>query len=104
MENLVLGQSCLFVDCNPFLYFYWVYLLRYDLVILKSQILSKNYKIYWFLFDKMPKTQADNSLIMKMRTWLVYGRRHPTEAAPEPEVICTKVYGPNEVFAKSQFW
>merc|ERR1712007_98914 len=21
-----------------------------------------------------------------------------------PQIICTKVYGPNEVFAKSQFW
>merc|ERR1719203_2147082 len=41
---------------------------------------------------------------MNMRTWLVYGRRHPSDACPEPEIICTKTYGPNETFAKSQFW
>jgi len=52
----------------------------------------------------MPKSQADGSLSMKTNTYLIYGRRHPTEACPEPEIICTKVYGQNEVFAKSQFW
>merc|ERR1712166_307157 len=61
-------------------------------------------KSYDFFSAKMPKSQEDKSLVMKMRTWLVYGRKHVTEACPEPEVICTKVYGPNEVFAKSQFW
>merc|ERR1719371_49866 len=52
----------------------------------------------------MPKTQADKSLNMGMKTWLVYGRRHPSEANPAPEIICTKVYARSEVFAKSQFW
>merc|ERR1712138_11342 len=50
------------------------------------------------------KSVVDRSLNMRMRTWLVYGRRHPTEACPEPEIICTKVFGTNSVFAKSQFW
>merc|ERR1711957_913523 len=57
-----------------------------------------------FFSTKMPKTQADNSLTMRMKTWLVYGRQTPSEAVPEPAVICTKTYGANEVFAKSQFW
>merc|ERR1711862_163046 len=35
---------------------------------------------------------------------LVYGRRHPSEANPAPEIICTKVYARSEIFAKSQFW
>merc|ERR1719371_79793 len=52
----------------------------------------------------MPKTQADKSLNMGMKTWLVYGRRHPSEANPAPEIICTKVYARSEIFAKSQFW
>merc|ERR1712170_324741 len=39
-----------------------------------------------------------------MKTWLVYGRRLPSETNKLPEIICTKVYGANEVFAKSQFW
>merc|ERR1712151_97941 len=61
-------------------------------------------KSFDFLYPKMPKSAVDRSLNMKMRTWLVYGRRHPTEENPQPEIICTKVYGANEVFAKSQFW
>lgn len=52
----------------------------------------------------MPKQQSDPTLSMKMKTWLVYGRRHPSEAVPETEIVCTKVYGVNEVYAKSQFW
>ena len=52
----------------------------------------------------MPKQQADPTLSMRIKTWLVYGRRHPNEANPEPEIVCTKVYGANEVYAKSQFW
>merc|ERR1711874_357270 len=54
--------------------------------------------------NTMPKSQADPSLSMRMKTWLVYGRKYPTESNPEPEIVCTKVYAPNDVFAKSQFW
>merc|ERR1712072_121987 len=39
-----------------------------------------------------------------MRTWLVYGKAYPTEKEENPKIVCTKTYGPNEVFAKSQFW
>lgn len=52
----------------------------------------------------MPKSQADNSLILKMKTWLIYGRKYPTDAVPVPEIICTKVYAGSEISAKSQFW
>merc|ERR1711976_375330 len=38
------------------------------------------------------------------KTWLVYGRRLPSETNPNPEIICTKVYARSEIAAKSQFW
>merc|ERR1711862_109074 len=34
----------------------------------------------------------------------VYGRRNPSDSNPNPEIICTKVFGPSELYAKSQFW
>lgn len=51
----------------------------------------------------MPKN-VDESLLMKTQQWLVYGRRLPTESNPNPEIICIRVFGKNELFAKSQFW
>ena len=52
----------------------------------------------------MPKSSCDPTLKMTMSRWLVYGRKLPTEENPNPEVICTSVFGKNEVYAKSQFW
>lgn len=51
----------------------------------------------------MPKN-FDQSLTMKIHQWLVYGRRLPTEEHPNPEIVCIRVFGKNELFAKSQFW
>lgn len=51
----------------------------------------------------MPKN-FDESLVMKVSEWLVYGRRLPTDSEPEPEVVCIRVFAKNELFAKSQFW
>ena len=42
--------------------------------------------------------------VMKVRQFLVYGRKLPTSTNPNPEVIICRVFGKNEAFAKSQFW
>ena len=51
----------------------------------------------------MPK-QFDPTLRIRLKEWLVYGRRLPTEANPTPQIVCIRVFGKNELFAKSQFW
>jgi len=51
----------------------------------------------------MPK-QADVTLQMNIHQFLVYGRKAPTVAEPNPEIICLRVFAKNEVFAKSLYW
>ena len=41
---------------------------------------------------------------MKIRQFLVYGRKLETESNPKPEVVVARVFGKNEEFAISQFW
>ena len=38
------------------------------------------------------------------RRFHVFGRRLPTDANPEPEVIVVRVFAPNQAIAKSKFW
>ena len=38
------------------------------------------------------------------RRFLVFGRRLPTDANPEPEVIVVRLFAPNAAIAKSKFW
>ena len=47
---------------------------------------------------------ADSSLQMKIRQYLVMGRKLPTEQDPNPKVYAIRLFAPNDVVAKSKFW
>ena len=38
------------------------------------------------------------------KKYLVFGRRNPSEAEPQPKIVVSQVYARNELFAKSRFW
>ncbi|CAD8174204.1 unnamed protein product [Paramecium pentaurelia] len=46
----------------------------------------------------------DNSLQMKIRQYLVSGRRLPSKEDPNPKVISMRIFARNTVAAKSRFW
>lgn len=46
----------------------------------------------------------DPSLQMKIRQYLVMGRKLPTEEDPNPKVYAIRLFARNEVVAKSKFW
>ena len=41
---------------------------------------------------------------MKIRQYLVMGRKLPTEQDPTPKVYAIRLFARNEVIAKSKFW
>mmetsp|Transcript_75462 Transcript_75462/g.87712 ORF Transcript_75462/g.87712 Transcript_75462/m.87712 type:complete len:188 (+) Transcript_75462:70-633(+) len=47
---------------------------------------------------------ADPTLQMKIRQFLVTGRRIPTEKHPQPEIISMRLFARDETLAKSKFW
>ena len=47
---------------------------------------------------------VDASLQMKVRQYLVMGRKLPTEADPNPKVYAIRLFARNDVIAKSKFW
>jgi large subunit ribosomal protein L18Ae len=47
---------------------------------------------------------ACSSLQMKIRQYLVMGRKLPTEQDPQPKVYAIRLFARNDVMAKSKFW
>ena len=47
---------------------------------------------------------TDSSLQMKIRQYLVMGRKLPTEEDANPKVYAIRLFARNEVVAKSKFW
>lgn len=54
--------------------------------------------------NKGSQDPADSSIQMKIRQYLVMGRKVPTEQDPTPKVYAIRLFAPNEVVAKSKFW
>ena len=53
---------------------------------------------------KSAQDPTDPSLQMKIRQYIVLGRRHPSEKEPNPTVLALRVFAQNKVVAKSKFW
>ena len=53
---------------------------------------------------KSPQQPADGTLQMKIRQFVVYGRRNPSDKTPNPPVIAIRIFAANQVAAKSKFW
>ena len=53
---------------------------------------------------KNSQDPSNPSLQMKIRQYLVMGRKLPTEQDPTPKVFAIRLFARNEVIAKSKFW
>ena len=53
---------------------------------------------------KSSQDPQNSSLQMKIRQYLVMGRKLPTEQDPNPKVYAIRLFARNEVIAKSKFW
>ena len=53
---------------------------------------------------KSAQDPSDSSLQMKIRQYLVFGRRDPSPTDPNPAVLALRVFAKNTVIAKSKFW
>ena len=56
------------------------------------------------LTKKAPQEPRDGTLQMRIRQFVVYGRKNPSEKDPNPTVVAIRIFAANEVSAKSKFW
>lgn len=53
---------------------------------------------------KNSQDPTNSSLQMKIRQYLVMGRKLPTDQDPTPKVYAIRLFARNSVIAKSKFW
>jgi large subunit ribosomal protein L18Ae len=56
------------------------------------------------LTKKAPQEPKDGSLQMRIRQFVVYGRKNPSEKNANPDVVAIRIFATNPVAAKSKFW
>ena len=82
-----------FLTCNSYRHF-----LEYSILIFNNYILMVK------IAKRNSQDPTNPSLQMKIRQYLVMGRKLPTEQDPTPKVYAIRLFARNEVIAKSKFW